>query len=754
MVNRTPSFFSACFVILFCLCCFFNLYSETVYTVGDYTTPGIIDGDLVLTNGAINITSPGDFIVNGDLKISSGSVFIGPSSGKLQVFGDLIVSNTLSDGNAFVIVHDDIDVGGAIITRSLNGEANITTTGASSGAGKINAGQIVAFGVGKANVLARGLIAVASGIDLKSTTSDAYIESLESNVNAGSVTTDAYNKAYCLAKKITVLGHLNTRSSNGEARVESTVGDIYSGTITTSGYSDSSVVAQSSIDVVGSIFTKSVNDVASVSSAGGSVIAGAIAIDGYGLSDVSVTSGDIIVRGSISTKSKTSYARVLATNGDIFAGEVSTYALDGEAFVSGRSIDVDGNITTSSDTHAYVTSSVGDIKAFSIVTIAGGDAYISSNSEVDIIGIISTNSDSGSAYISSSNNSDIKALSIFTNGSGAAYISSAKDILVKGFIKTKSSGGLAYVRADDAIAVEFIQTDGATESYILSDNDSITVDASIFTKSASGSAYVRALNGNITAGRIKTEAVAGQDDSIQSAAGSGEFQLVLNEGDGELTIKDAEFYFDRDYVWNTQLTLHGTCTINGNGYELTFDDSGGITVTTGASLLLKNIKLNKLSGEVVKCFDDTATLSLDSVVLTQTSDYDFKNGSIQFVGDCLIKGCGTTFGYESSLPSTIHADSTLFFDTNVTFSYASTSSENIEMVDSTSRLNFFGSTLSAIQNVRFTKGTLVFDDIVTFSTAVGKVICLESGVALDNINFEYHAFSQINALGTIVNACV
>ena len=73
-----------------------NGYAEFV-SLGDYTTPGIFDGDLVVIGGNLDLKET--LTVNGDVKIIAGKVEVASddvatTTVGLYVYGDLIVTNT------------------------------------------------------------------------------------------------------------------------------------------------------------------------------------------------------------------------------------------------------------------------------------------------------------------------------------------------------------------------------------------------------------------------------------------------------------------------------------------------------------------------------------------------------------------------------------------------------------------------------------------------------------------------------------
>jgi hypothetical protein len=499
------------------------------------------------------------------------------------------------------------------------------------------------------------------------------------------------------------------------------------------------------IDVSGDIVTTGSWATGYVKSGDSFIKADNISTDAYSDGSVHATSyidakGDIVTRGG-------TLADVVATNNYLKAKSVSTKG-DGNSsvFVSvNGNIEVKESITTSctGSGNAYVLSSGGDVIAGSMQTSSGsGDAYLSSAGTVDVRGSIKTKSDSGAGYVSTTG-SKLKAGSILTYApGGTGYLSSSGDIEVFDTIKT-IGGGASYVTATDSITARSIATSGSS-GYVNSTNGSITVIEDITTLSASTSAYVRALSGSINAQKIRTQAPTGQDDSIQAASGSANFELDLVTSNAALIIKDAEFSLDHDYNWNTQLTLQGTCTINGNGNLLSLESSGEIIVDASATLFLKNIKISGISSQKVKCTDNTGTIKVDDVVWVQTGNTTFANGKIQVVGGFLINGPNTQFSYQSTQVSSISQNAEFTIGRGVTFSYNTGNNSRLTMSNNTSRLHFDGSTLYAAQNIRLATGTLVFDNDVTFNSPTGKTITLIAA----SLEYDHHVGSKLNVIGS------
>jgi hypothetical protein len=204
-----------------------------------------------------------------------------------------------------------------------------------------------------------------------------------------------------------------------------------------------------------------------------------------------------------------------------------------------------------------------------------------------------------------------------------------------------------------------------------------------------------------------------------------------------------------DYIW----TITNKSTINAQGNKIIFGTNGGIVIDgADASLLLKDAIIEDISGNQIRCTEDTTTLSVDNVVWIQDANYSFTKGTISVNGDWTISGTGTQFAYQTSQESTIQQKATMRFDYGTTFSFDSATSTNIAMINKTSVLHLNGSTLYAAEDVRFKKGTILFDDITTYNGA-SKSIYFGNNNVSDNVTLDAHpnADPRTTANVTLVN---
>jgi hypothetical protein len=728
---------------------------------GDYTIPqtSFFDGDLIIIGGNLNLKHT--FTVLGDLKIVSGKVFVQSDNSStttvnLHVRGDLMVTNTENSGvqdASINIVTGKLDVSGEVFTWSNDGKGFI------NGRYGITAARLEANGMLDSQITVTGGSAIVGGEIVSNSTTTASVDVLN-DVKCEAIVLDARDTfAFVRAgRTIDVIGHIHAKSENGGSYVlaaNSAAGNVLAGSIIVDGYGSSYVKTGAStgnIDVKGDlIVTGSYND-AYVEANGGSLKAGRVRTLSMGASaatDAYVkATNEIEVDGSIwaqcDVNNGTAYVRSVSKN--IKANDIVTHS-GGAAYVSAASgIDVRDGITTrgiGSGGDAYVTTAAQNILVGDITTRGDSSAYISAPA-----GTIETNytinTYGNNAYISGRDGVASEHITTYATAGDAYLLASQGAVTVRDLIQLESVSGEAYVKAQNNVTAHYIKTKASTGAYIESTAGSISVVEDIVTESTAGDAYVSATSGNITAQRIKAEAPATKDNSIKSASGSGQFMLVLDTTGTEVIISNAAFDFERDIELDTILTLVGTCTLNGKGHQLNLKDNGKIIVGANAHLYLNNITINNLGGETINCQDNTGTIHVLDTTWSQTADYTFVRGKLNVDGDFLMKGPYKQFGHESTQPITISSNAVFTVGSKVTFYYNTASDSRIAMTDSTSRLAFNNSTLSVAQDLRFTNGTLVFDNVVNFSVATSKSLTFGNGVFANNINFEEHVGSRIN----------
>lgn len=156
------------------------------------------------------------------------------------------------------------------------------------------------------------------------------------------------------------------------------------------------------------------------------------------------------------------------------------------------------------------------------------------------------------------------------------------------------------------------------------------------------------------------------------------------------------------------VTFQGDCTIDGFGYILDMNGNT-ITIDDDASLSLKNIILDGLSGTNLQCSNSTAVVSFDNVTCHLNNDFTFNEGIMKIVGN-LFMTSPYTFTYSSDEQSTIYEHAQWKLDSGMTFSYApaGASADRLVFENELASLYLYETTLVA-DGLVLTKGTLTVD---------------------------------------------
>lgn len=220
-------------------------------------------------------------------------------------------------------------------------------------------------------------------------------------------------------------------------------------------------------------------------------------------------------------------------------------------------------------------------------------------------------------------------------------------------------------------------------------------------------------------------------DSFGTINGQGVNYLDLTRAvfsgslSGSPTFQDVNLYINGNFVLPTDFHFKGVCTVFGNGSTVTlFDGVGSLIVDPGSSLTLQNMIINDVSGNKLRCADDTATLILDEVTIVQSGDFSFSQGSITFINNVDILG-SFTFIYDTAQTSTIEADSRLRFLQGVLSigRFATGAPEPLIFTDRTSLLHLDKSFLDVTQyGWQLINGTLQFTgNVIIDSTGTSTV---------------------------------
>lgn len=211
------------------------------------------------------------------------------------------------------------------------------------------------------------------------------------------------------------------------------------------------------------------------------------------------------------------------------------------------------------------------------------------------------------------------------------------------------------------------------------------------------------------------------DTAISLGAGS-----TITFGDGVVIELDKDETLSRNWIFSGNSYLNGF----GNLLNLSFFN---ISILQPGRLVMQDLFVKNMRANNIRCVGDKASFTIRNAALALSSNYTLSVGGMLFQQEVMFTGTNI-FSYETGQTSTIDTQSTLFFDTNSTFSYAPKRRKNsdlIAMTDVTSRFFANGCTIrSTTTGLRLTKGTLVVDGKVTLQNA--NAVSLSQGISFGN----------------------
>jgi len=221
---------------------------------------------------------------------------------------------------------------------------------------------------------------------------------------------------------------------------------------------------------------------------------------------------------------------------------------------------------------------------------------------------------------------------------------------------------------------------------------------------------------NVSAGKYaKFTNILLKDFPAQSNTLGNASRLIFGDGSnvelGENAVLTTTWYFE------------GQSVMNGNGKTLSLGCGGSLVLRPSAGVLFDNMTIkgikNTLNNGVfssnIRCMDNTATLSLGSMVWTQDSAFTMSQGNFEVLGVWDIVG-STTFCYMGNRTCTITQFGTMLVDNGMTFSYAPriANRDLIKMENASAVMHLDNATLaSTTTGLRLTTGTLILDGTCT-----------------------------------------
>lgn len=209
---------------------------------------------------------------------------------------------------------------------------------------------------------------------------------------------------------------------------------------------------------------------------------------------------------------------------------------------------------------------------------------------------------------------------------------------------------------------------------------------------------------------------------------------------------------------NMTLTFIGNCTLRGEGHVLTLTDLGNIVVSgQGSSLLLEGLIIKGVSGNKIRCTDNTCTISFNNVQWIQDGNFSFTTGRFEVLSDFDLLG-SFTFNYRSNRQSQINTGATLILENGITFSYgpgASNRRDLLALQDSTAVLFMNGATLaSTTTGLQLTKGILMLDHKNFFqnngAVSTSQGIAFGDGILANDLLVQLYPGANINVLSGLL----
>lgn len=205
------------------------------------------------------------------------------------------------------------------------------------------------------------------------------------------------------------------------------------------------------------------------------------------------------------------------------------------------------------------------------------------------------------------------------------------------------------------------------------------------------------------------------------------------------TVSNANILFNNDVILrNCCLNFVENCEIHGQGFLLDMQNTATIAVGSNATLTIKDLIVNGVNLNNIRCVDGTAKLILNNVIFNLADNYNFSSGSFTVIGDFLIRGNNKTFSYLTDQTSVISQYSSLIVDSTNTFFYGpSTNTRNLlSFQDATSQLVLQSATFATTTTgIALLKGTMLIDGIsylTPSSSLLASPITFGNGVQSNN----------------------
>ncbi len=192
---------------------------------------------------------------------------------------------------------------------------------------------------------------------------------------------------------------------------------------------------------------------------------------------------------------------------------------------------------------------------------------------------------------------------------------------------------------------------------------------------------------------------------------SVQFPIVATTQSSNLIFTgNGDIVLNANMTLNANLTFNNVCTIKGNGHTLNIQN-GHLIVNPNAHLILQNVVLDGVHDTVLTCSDSSGVITFDKTKIIQTGSSSISYGALRWMNSNKIEGA-YTFAYQSTMTSTLLADSKLNLEPGVIFNFDPPLFDGcnklLEFIDESSQLVLNGaSLLSTTSGIELVKGTLM-----------------------------------------------
>lgn len=221
-----------------------------------------------------------------------------------------------------------------------------------------------------------------------------------------------------------------------------------------------------------------------------------------------------------------------------------------------------------------------------------------------------------------------------------------------------------------------------------------------------------------------------------------------------LTLNGVKLCMQSDVSFNVPVTIQGVCEIQGNGYSLTLNNASGISIASGATLLMQDVVVKNVSGTKIGFAATTSVLQLQDVVWCMSANTSIATGYFMVLGNWWING-PYALSYNSGQTSTINSNAQIAMGYGSTFNYSpSNSAQNLlAFTDNTSKFLLNSATLTASTvGLALIKGFLIVDGksyLTSNGTNTATGITIGDGIAADDLIIEVLPGANVQVAGYV-----